>query len=233
MNILSLDTTSQTLSLAITSGLAPVAELSLYTEKNHSERLMPLVDSALRGAGMDISDIDYFACSVGPGSFTGLRIGVSTVKGLAYATGKKVVPVSSLDALCENIGATKHDICPLIDARKSEVFGAFYSKIDTKQGETVIKSEEFNIKPNDLVTKIKRKTVFLGNGATLYRELIESSLHGRAIFVPPEQNYIKALNISRLAVRKIEAGGAIDPADLLPVYIRESDAVLNLQKSSV
>ena len=233
MNILSLDTTSMTLSCAITNGYESIAEFSLFTDKTHSERMMPLIDSILTSAGINITDIDYYACTVGPGSFTGLRIGISTIKGLAYANGKKVVAVSSLDALCENVPHSKYDICPLIDARKSEVFAAFYKRAAGEgeyAGEVASKSDECNVTPAELVKRIKKKTIFLGNGARLYKDTLKNELKDKAIFVPDELNYIKALNVAKIATRLINEKRAVAPEMLLPVYIRESDAVINLKK---
>ena len=226
MNILSIDTTSMTLSCAITSGDKCVAEFSLFTEKTHSERLMPLIDSALKSADMDISDIDYYACTIGPGSFTGLRIGISTIKGLAYANDKKIVAISSLDALFENVLYSKYQICPLIDARKGEVFFALYSRVsnDDLTQPPIKLTKEVNIRPEDIIKKIRKKTLFLGNGAYLYKDMLKSGLGDKAIFAPDELNYIKGLNIAKLAMKKINDNDLMTPDQLVPKYIRKSDA---------
>ncbi len=225
MNILAIDTTSQALSAAITSSGELVAGFDLFTKDTHSERLMPLIDSILGAAKMNIADIDCYACTVGPGSFTGLRIGISAIKGLAYANGKMVAAISSLDALSTNIHDTRYDICPLIDARKGELFCAFY-KIGA-DGELIKRSDGMNPTPDRLIAMIKRKTVFVGNGAILYKDTLSEKLAEKAVFVRDELNYIKGLNIARLAEAKIKAGDLTKPELLAPIYIRRSDAELN------
>jgi tRNA threonylcarbamoyladenosine biosynthesis protein TsaB len=230
MNILSLDTTTKTLSCAVASDEKILAEFSLFTEKTHSERLMLLIDAILKSAELDISKIDYYACTVGPGSFTGLRIGISTIKGLAYANGKRVVAISSLDALLENVIHSPFIICPLIDARKGEVFAAFYKKGragNSLATDILTKSEEFNITPKDLVRKVDKKTLFLGNGVPLYKKILSSGLKEKAVFAPDEMNYIKGSNVSKLALKMIKAKKTIDPEYLVPTYIREPDAEIN------
>ena len=221
MNILAIDTTGQTLSSAIFSDGKCLAEFSLFIEGTHTSRLMPLIDALLKSTNMSISDIDYFACTVGPGSFTGLRIGISTVKGLAYANGKKVVAVSSLDALTENIPHSSYDVCPLIDARKGEVFAAFYNK--EKGVESISKTDEINITPDELIKLVQRKTLFLGSGAVLYKEMLTSKLNDKAIFATDELNYIKGRNVAKLAIELIKKRRAIKPDNLVPVYIRKPD----------
>ncbi len=225
MNILAIDTSTMALSCAITSNDKVVAEFSLFSGMTHSERLMPLVDSLLDSAGMEVSDIDIYAATIGPGSFTGLRIGISTVKGLAFASGKLVAPVSSLDALCENISASRYDICPIIDARKGEVFGALYKK--EKDGAITSKSEEFNLTPEELIKRTKKKTLFLGDGATLYKDMLSDALKENAVFVTNELNFIRGVNVARLAAAKIKADETVKPETLVPVYVRKSDAELN------
>ncbi|MFC1855635.1 tRNA (adenosine(37)-N6)-threonylcarbamoyltransferase complex dimerization subunit type 1 TsaB [Thermodesulfobacteriota bacterium] len=233
MLILALDTTSMNLSCAITKDGKCLAEFSLFTEATHSERLLSLISDTLRATNLDIADMDYYACSVGPGSFTGLRIGLSTIKGLAYANNKRIAAVSSLDALSENVQFSDYDICPMIDARKGEVFTAFYKR---KKGGLPFyqsiksKTDEINVTPDTLFNMVKRKTIFLGNGALLYKDALKSKLEDKVILMPYEMNFIKAFNVAKIGLSKIENGETISPDELLPVYIRESDAEINYKK---
>src|SRR5512137_274131 len=126
MYILGIETATKTGGVAIVSEQGVVAEYTLNIEVTHSERLMSTVDRVLADTGLTISNIDGFGISIGPGSFTGLRIGLSTVKGLAFTTGKRVAAVPTLKALAWNIPYPLHPVCPLLDAKKKEVYAALY-----------------------------------------------------------------------------------------------------------
>ena len=127
MNILAVDTTTKTLTVAALCDLNELASFSLGNQKTHSERFMYAVDDVLKKAGLDISDIDLFAAANGPGSYTGIRIGLSAVKMFAQITDKPVVTVNTLLALCYNLRHTERDICAILDARGGNVYCACYS----------------------------------------------------------------------------------------------------------
>ena len=127
MNILAIDTSSTVASVAVTSNGKTLSEYNVCNGKTHSQIIMPMVSDALDKAGLKISDIDVFATSLGPGSFTGLRIGVATAKTFAQATGKKIIGVSSMEGLCANVSVTgDFNVCPIVDARRGNVFNAVY-----------------------------------------------------------------------------------------------------------
>src|SRR5512142_2379760 len=127
MYVLGIETSTKTGSVAVVSDKAVIAQYSLNIEITHSERLMSTVDRVLKDTGIALSQLDGFAVATGPGSFTGLRIGVSTVKGLAFATGKPVAAVPTLFALAWNVPHAAWPVCPLLDARKKEVYAAVYA----------------------------------------------------------------------------------------------------------
>ena len=120
MKVLGIDTSSNVASAAVIDDDNIIAEYTLNLKKTHSQLLMPMIDSMLKSCECDIKDIDLFAVSVGPGSFTGLRIGIATAKGLAHACGKKIVPVGTLAALAYNLPYAEHIIVPIMDARRSQ-----------------------------------------------------------------------------------------------------------------
>ena len=124
MNILAVDTSANVAAAALVSGGKLLAESMLNNKTTHSEKLMPMIDFVLKNSGMDITDIDLFAVANGPGSFTGLRIGVSTVKGLAHAVNKPIVGISTLAGLAYNLFETDGLISPIMDARRSQVYNA-------------------------------------------------------------------------------------------------------------
>jgi tRNA threonylcarbamoyladenosine biosynthesis protein TsaB len=225
MKILAVDTSTQGCSIAVTDGERLISELNFQKSETHSRHLMNLIDGILDRCGLTLDSIDGFAVSAGPGSFTGLRIGLSTVKGLAMATGKPVAAVSSLDALVEGAPFIEGiHLCALIDARKQEVFMARYRCIDGKFS----KISEEGLAPLDGVcSDIDEKTVFVGNGVAPCRDFIHRSLGDRAVFVQEECNFIKARYVAALSREGFEK---TKPSDIVPVYIRKSDAEINLSR---
>ena len=128
MKILGIDTTAKTATAAIVEDGRLIAITVLNTPNTHSVTLLPMIDGLLKSAGLTLNDIDVFSCSVGPGSFTGVRIGTSAIKGLAYANGKPCVGVSSLEALAMNVTAEDGIICPVMDARRGQLYNALFAK---------------------------------------------------------------------------------------------------------
>ena len=224
MKILALDTATSSCSVAATEGGELAAELTISKDQTHAKHLMQLIHSVLGKAGFGVGDLDGLAVTIGPGSFTGLRIGVSTVKGLAHALGKPVVGVSTLEALARQCGQTPHLICPLLDARKGEVYAATY-RLNADQ--LVKKTGERAMRPEAALESIKSSCVFIGTGARLYRRDIIAALGDLAHFVPGGQNIIRASSVAFLSMPRFEAQDTDTIASLVPHYIRKSDAELN------
>lgn len=220
MKILGIDTSTMMGAVGIVDGTEPVAELRTNISVTHSERLMLHIDGLLKSAMMSLSDMDGFAVSLGPGSFTGLRIGLAAVKGLAYATGKPVAGVGTLDVLADNLPYCAHQVCPVLDARKKMVYAAIYSQ---PVGERMTVMEPSVMSPEELVVAIGTKTVFTGEGAKVYRELIAERLGEMAVFAPAIYGYPTGTAVALRGHVEIEAGRASDPFALLPLYIRKSD----------
>jgi len=186
---------------------------------------MELIHSVLEIAGFSVADLDGLAVTVGPGSFTGLRIGISTVKGFAYALDKPVVGVSSLKALARQCAATSYLICPLIDARKGEVYCATYR---FSEDQLIQKTGARAMTPEAVIAEIKTPCMFIGTGARLYRQSIDTALGSLAHFVPGDQNIIRASSVSILSMSRFEANDTDEIAGLVPHYIRKSDAEINM-----
>src|SRR5512141_2285027 len=159
MLILGIETSTKTGSVAVVSEHGVIAQYSLNIEVTHSERLMATVDRVLKDTGLSLAAMDGYAVAVGPGSFTGLRIGISTVKGLALATGKPIAAVPTLLALAWNVPHAAYPVCPLLDARKNEVYAALYN-LDS--GVPVPKMPETVIALSSLAAQISGKTIFTG-----------------------------------------------------------------------
>jgi len=222
MKILAIETSTMMGSVAIMDENGLIAEYCLNIKTTHSERLMKTIDAILRDSSLTIKDIEGYAVSIGPGSFTGLRIGLGTVKGLAYVTKKPVAAIPTLDALSYNIPFSKYNICPMLDARKNEVYTSLYRF--KENGELLKLVDDSVIRPEILIKDIKGPTVFLGEGAVIYRDLIKKILGDNARFAPYAQNLPSAANVAELGLKALLSGDKKDPETLVPKYIRKSEA---------
>lgn len=225
MIILSFDTATQGCSVAVSENEFLIAGFSLYKKETHSKHLMSMMDNVLSVSGLTLSEIDGFAVTRGPGSFTGLRIGLSTVKGLADVTGKPVVSVSSLDALAFGLEGFSCSICPMIDARKGEVYTALYQY---DSGILTRKTEELAVEPGVFLESINDKTMFVGSGAITYRQIISEKASGYVSEPPGHAHHISAHTIASLSFPRFLRGDVETLSSLEPHYIRKSDAELNL-----
>jgi tRNA threonylcarbamoyladenosine biosynthesis protein TsaB len=223
MKILALDTATKSCSVALTDNGSLSAELTTLKDQTHSKHLMQLVHSVFEISGFGISEVDGFAVTIGPGSFTGLRIGISTVKGLAHALGKPVVGISSLKALAYQSADQSLLICPFLDARKGEVYWATYRY---EKARLVQKTGSRATAPEIALKSIKEPCVFIGNGAQLYRQQIMTDLGDLAHFVPVHKDILRASSIAFLSMERFNAKDTDDIAGLVPHYIRKSDAEL-------
>ena len=191
---------------------------------------MEMIDAVLRLAAWTREGVDAFAVTLGPGSFTGLRIGISTVKGLALALDKPVAGVSSLEALALQCAVGQTPVCALIDARKGEVYRAWYRLAGER---LVARGAEEVLTLDEAIGGAQGPTVFAGSGALLYRDLIREHLGDRALFAPPGSDLIRAGTVARLALEALQQPDECRPGTLAPRYIRRPDAVANLKRGRV
>jgi tRNA threonylcarbamoyladenosine biosynthesis protein TsaB len=228
VKVLAFETATIAGSVAIvedTKGL--IGEVKVDVKIAHAERLMPSIEWLLHASNVLIEEIDAFAVSIGPGSFTGLRIGLSTAKGFSYATGKPVVPVPTLDAFARTLPFCSHMICPMLDARKNEVYAGLYKWEDNFCKKIL---PEIAIGPEELLKKIHEPIVLMGDGVRIYKELIAETLGENAIFASPSRMSPSASNVAELAIERIEEGIVTDPVSLVPFYIRKSEAELHWKR---
>lgn len=229
MRVLGLDSSTRAATVALVDGDHLLGELFFHTGKNHSRSLIPMIDQLLAGADMSLEDIDGFAVAIGPGSFTGLRIGMATIKGLALATAKPVVGVPTLDALAANAAGNPGLIVPVLDARKNEVYAAVYR---AEQGENRRLSDYMAIPPDRLVEELKvfvsqtglTPITFLGDAALVYRELWRASFPAAGRFAEPTQVMPRASQVALLGSKRLAAGDNDALDTLVPFYIRASEA---------
>jgi len=228
MRVLAVDTATTSCSVAIVDKTSLLSEFTLDREQTHSKHLMDMIKAALRMSGLNFSDLDGFAVTRGPGSFTGLRIGISTIKGLAVALEKPVVGVSSLEALALQVSYSRDLICPILDARKGEVY---FSRYRFLNGHLKNQTKERVAPPDKAVDDLSESCLFVGNGALLYKEIILEKMGKFASFAPLIQNTIRASTMAYLSMAKFEKNDTDDIEKISPYYIRKSDAELNLMKS--
>ena len=226
MKILAVDTSTLSCSTAIIDGGIIRAELTTINNQTHSKHLMTMIDTVCTMSKIEMAEMDGFAVTIGPGSFTGLRIGISTIKGLAWSLKKPVVGISSLEALAWQCTPVPYLICPLLDARKHEVYAGRYRY---SGGELLKKGDELVSSPLDVVDDIREHCVFIGSGAALYRKEISNKLGRLAIFAGQRKDNIRASAIAELSVQRLVNHRADEAASLVPHYIRKSDAELTWQ----
>jgi tRNA threonylcarbamoyladenosine biosynthesis protein TsaB len=228
MRVLGIDTSTQCGSVGLIEDEHILCEYVLNRRMSHSERLLKTIDRVLEDSGVSIGEIEGFAITIGPGSFTGLRIGVSTVKGLAFATGKSVAGVSTLDALAQNIEYSSYLICPLLDARKGEVYTALYR--NTGKDGLITLAPKMAIKPIDLLRRIEGEVLFLGDGIYTYGDVIRRNLGDRAHIAPSHFNFIHGAVVAQLGRQSLERGEYLDLEGFTPQYLRKSEAELTWEE---
>jgi tRNA threonylcarbamoyladenosine biosynthesis protein TsaB len=222
MITLAIDTATRTAGVALLHDETVLVEYFFNVSVNHSETVLSAVHQGLAVAGIGIDGVDLFALTVGPGSFTGLRIGASTVKGLALTTGKPVVGVSTLEALAYNASECPALICPMLDARKGEVYAALYRA--NREGIFDVVLEEEVTTPGQFLDRIEGETLFLGDGFSEHAELIRDRFQGRARFAPPNRQWVRASSAALLGMKRYGQGERLDVATFVPRYLRRSEA---------
>jgi len=222
MKILSMDTTADTVSVALCEDKSPIVSFTGNLKKTHSNTLLPLIDAVLSYAATSCDKTDAFAVTVGPGSFTGLRIGVATVKGLAFGNNTPAIGVSSLEALaynfCDREGAL---VCPSLNARRNEVYFAIFR---IKDGTPIRLTEDSSAHASELENMLcayEENVLFCGDGAGVLRKVFTK------ISVPEDNPlllYPSAVSVAAAAFDKIQREGYTYPSELSPVYLKPSQA---------
>ncbi len=223
MRVLAVDTTGLVAGVALVDENKTIAEFTVNYKKTHSQTIMPMINYMAEMTELDLSTIDYIACSSGPGSFTGLRIGAATVKGLAYALNKKIIPVPTLDGLAYNIFLNNNIIVPILDARRNQVYTAFYL---WNAGKFEKVSEYMTEDINIVLEKVRsfgKNAVFLGDGVEAYKNII-SDFDKSYVFAPQNQNMQRAASVGALAIKYVNDGRIVDVGDFEIIYLRKSQA---------
>ena len=224
--LLTIQTASPAGSLALSNGEHLLAEINLDVRKTPTEWLLPMIEDLLTKADLGKGDLDAIAVVRGPGSFTGLRVGLATAKGLSLAADCPLLGVSSLQCLAMQLPFTRLPVCVMLDARKQEVYAASYT---WQAGLPQPVAEERVIKPEKLLSEISGETLFVGNGALVYRSLIVRQLSERAHFAPAFLNLPRAGAAAVLALHEWSSGRTFSADELMPLYLRPSEAELNFK----
>ncbi len=222
MKILGVDTSTPIGSIALIDGDNLVAEHTLDIVQAHSSRLMPAIDSVLKWGNITVDDLDGCAVGIGPGSFTGIRIGVATIKSICYAVDKPIVGVSTLEAIAYNLRWSNSIICPLLDARRSEIYGAIFEG-NTKWQRL---SEDLCLPIYDFLERIKADTTsdyainFVGDGLETYGDVVRENLSERVHFADSIFNVPRGATIAHLGGERLKHGDTDSYWTLVPNYVR-------------
>ena len=228
MRVLAVDTSSNVATVAVMENDLLLGEYILNHKKTHSQKIMPMIEQLLSDLELTANDIDIFAAAVGPGSFTGLRIGVATVKALAHAVGKRVVSVGTLEALAYNVPQCEHIIVPIMDARRNNIFTASYiwdegfKEIGEPEGITI--EECVEACGNFL------ETVFVGDGAIIHKDYIVEKLGDKAIFPHGAVLNSRASSVAAIAMERAKRGETQSYLEMKPYYIKKSQAEKELEE---
>jgi len=222
MLILGIDTATRIASVGLVRDGTLLTEESCPAVSNHTDTLIPLITSLLTHSGVGLSEIQGIGVSTGPGSFTGLRIALSTAKGLAYALGQKVVSVSTLEALALTITDWQGTICPLLDARKGEVYAAFFRRSQDGLCERLTPDQVYS--PPVLLEQCSTPCLFLGDGGEIYEKLIREHCGSEAQILPFASHSPRGTVVAWLAWKRLRQGDYDDLSSLEPCYVRKPDA---------
>ena len=229
MRILALDSAGLVASVALVEEDNLIAEYTMNLKKTHSETLLPMIDAMISLTGIDLKDIDAIAVSAGPGSFTGLRIGSATAKGLGLALKKLLISVSTLEGMAYHFPESSKLICPLMDARRKQVYTGIYQFVN---GSFTIVEDGSACAVDALIDKVNalgQSIVFLGDGVPVYQEILEEKLTVAHSYAPLHENRQRAAAVGARAFDLLKEGKTETAAEHAPVYFRKSQAERELE----
>jgi len=231
MKILGIESSSLVASVAILTDDVITAEYTVNYKKTHSQTLLPMLDEIVRMTETDPASFDAIAVSAGPGSFTGLRIGAATAKGLGLALGKPLIAVPTLDATAYLLCGTQSLICPIMDARRSQVYNGLYYFRD--KFEVAVPSRALGM--DALITELNgrhEKVVFLGDGIPVFHEAITTLMQTEYSFAPAPNSRQRASGVAALGAEYWKEGKTVSAADFAPEYLRKSQAERERENSA-
>ncbi len=225
MKIIAIDSSGLVATVAIATEDTLVAEYTVNFKKTHSQTLLPMLDEIKKMTELDLESVDAVAIAAGPGSFTGLRIGSATAKGLGLALDKPIIEVCTVDALAMNMWGTGDLICPIMDARRDQVYTGFYEFDDNDELSVIHErfAEDISVVVK-MLNETGRRVVFLGDAVPVYKDRIEAEMTVPYRFAPLHMNRQRAGALAVLAARYMCEGRTVTAADHKPDYLRPSQA---------
>ena len=224
MKILAIDSSGIVASAAVADDKNIIAEFTVNNRQTHSQTLLPMIDKVVQMSEIPLTDIDAIAVASGPGSFTGLRIGSATAKGLGLALKKPIVPVPSLDGLAYRGACFNGIICPLMDARRNQVYTAAY-RIENSRLVNIIAQKAVDIREILFeLSETGEEVLFLGDGADVHRKIIEEEITTKYLFAPAYMSKQSAASVAALGIIYYSEGKYESAAAHRPFYLRKSQA---------
>lgn len=224
MRILALDSSGLVATVAIVEEEQTIAEYTVNYKKTHSQTLLPMLDEIVKMTELDLNTIDAIAVAGGPGSFTGLRIGSATAKGLGLALNKPLIHIPTLEGMAYNLYGTSALICPIMDARRNQVYTGLYrfegEELCVVEDQTAVSLDELAVRLNER----KEKVIFLGDGVPVYREQLREKLTVPFTFAPANMNRQRAASVGLLGISYMRQGRTERAAEHAPDYLRVSQA---------
>lgn len=223
MKILAIDTSGSNCSVAIIDNEKIISDFNLNTGTTHSQNLVPMLEQIQNFTKIDLKDIDVIACCTGPGSFTGIRIGIATAKGIALSLSKPVIGISSLESLAYNVPAFDGTICSIIDAKNENVYSGIYNQSPYP----TLAYDYVSDSIYTLIEKLKNvsgKIVFVGDGSIAYKEKLQEAFGENAYFIPDHLNTQFATSLARATINYAKENKYISCDELKPLYLKKSQA---------
>ncbi len=228
MKILGIDSSGLVAGVAVVEDDIVLGEYTLNYKKTHSQTLLPMLDELREMIELDLQTIDAIAIAAGPGSFTGLRIGAATAKGLGLALNKPLVEVPTLEGLAYNVYGTDRVVCPLMDARRNQVYTGIYRFVPEGTGFTLVDlMPQSAMDIREVIARLnemQRDVIFLGDGVPVYREILEQELQVNYAYASPANNRQRAASVAALGSVLFAQGQTVSAADHRPEYLRKSQA---------
>lgn len=230
MKILAIDSSSMVATVAVVTDEILNAEYTINHKKTHSQTLLPMIDEIKKTIDLDMETLDAIAVSKGPGSYTGLRIGSATAKGFGLALNIPIISVPTMDALAYNMFSTKYLVCPIMDARRGQVYTGLYS---FEQDEMIVQKEQCIMMIDDLIDELNKReepVIFLGDGVDTQKDIIEEKLNISHFYAPSSMNRQKASSVAALGMVYYKQGKYEPAAEHKPEYLRLSQAERELKE---
>ena len=232
MKILAIESSGLVASVAVTEGNNLLGDYTINYKKTHSQTLLPMLSALTEMIELDLNTIDAIAVSKGPGSFTGLRIGSATAKGLGLSLNKPIIPVPTIDAMAYNLWGTDKLVCPLMDARRQQTYAGLYT-FENGELHTIIPQCAVDISEiAEQINELGKAVIFLGDGVSVFAEYIRDNIKVPYEFAPAFCNRQRAASVAALAEKLYQAGVVETAAEHKPDYLRLSQAERELAERS-